>query len=231
MQCVQMERQDQSMLKITYRSNTQILVVEFFKMASVHVKSAIHMEGWNIALHCVTAFVLNREYELQKWVDRAYFLKWGPYCNVIHISSRITNPLTNRVTVSPPHPGVLCVSYCISPAIESHSGAMIPKYKQQSLLLLAEIISSSCCDLTYKNLWFTAAPWTIIPSQPIPSFKGWQKKSISQYLYNLSNHLIEQNRPSWSLQWAADIFKNGTWSHPFLWVHPHTTYSPATVRV
>lgn len=45
MQCVLMEREEQSMLKITYRSNTQILVVEFFKVASVHVKSAIHMEG------------------------------------------------------------------------------------------------------------------------------------------------------------------------------------------
>lgn len=134
-------------------------------------------------------------------------------------------------TVSPSHPGVLCVWYCISPAIESHSGATILKYEQQSLLLLAEIISSSCCDFTYKNPWFTAALWTIIPSRPIPSFKSWQKKSISQYLYNLSNHLVEQNKPSWSLQWTADIFKNGTWSHPFLLVRPHTTHSLTTVRV
>lgn len=49
------------------------------------------------------------------------------------------------------------------------------------------------------------------------------KKSISQYLCNLAVHLMEQKPHSSYLQPAADIFKKGIWSSPFIFVCPNVT--------
>lgn len=77
------------------------------------------------------------------------------------------------------------------------------------------------------NLQHQVGP-PFLPDQYPASKDG--KKSIAQYLCNLAIHLMEQKPLSSSLQWAADIFKKGIWSFPFIFVCPNATCTPDTLE-
>lgn len=129
--------------------------------------------------------MLNCKYKLQsEWtaeLKEQIFIKWDPFPNFTCISIYITHPLTNQILYCVISPFCsLCMILSISTSwIEFRSNNTEWNTSSGVLLSLAEIISSSCCDLTYKYIWFTTPAWTIIPSRPIPSSKAWQKIHIS----------------------------------------------------